>query len=151
MGLSLLCGYYTVHAVLYNMNFNSYVPKSEVWVYIRKHEDGTIKYFVSNMPEDTSLGELDRLATARWSIEQCFQECKSYLGMTHYETRSYQAWHRHMLLVMIAHLFIIVLRQFLKKNRDYHDANDVLHNSFTDSDSYKNRVDSYDCSLSFAL
>jgi len=91
------------------------MPKTEIWVYIRKHEDGKIKYFVSNMPRDVSLAELDRLAIARWSIEQCFQESKSYLGMTHYETRSFQAWHRHMLFVMIAHLFITVLRQFLKK------------------------------------
>jgi SRSO17 transposase len=93
-----------------------FVPKSEIWVYIRKHQDGTIKYFISNMPDSTTQAELDRLATARWSIEQCFQECKSYLGMAHYETRSFQAWHRHMLLVMVAHLFIIVLRHFLKKN-----------------------------------
>jgi SRSO17 transposase len=67
-----------------------FVPKSGIWVYIRKHEDGSIKYFVSNMPGDTGISELDRLAIARWSIEQCFQECKSYLGMGHYETRSYQ-------------------------------------------------------------
>jgi hypothetical protein len=93
-----------------------FMPKSEIWVYIRKHEDGAVKYFLSNMPADTSLSELDRLATARWSIEQCFQECKSYLGMTHYETRSYQAWHRHMQFVMIAQLFVTVLRNSLKKN-----------------------------------
>jgi SRSO17 transposase len=92
-----------------------FVPKSEIWVYIRKHEDGTVKYFISNMPPDTHIAELDRLATARWSIEQCFQECKSYLGMTHYETRSYQAWHRHMLFVMIAQLFVTALRDFLKE------------------------------------
>lgn len=67
------------------------------------------------MPCDTEISELDRLAASRWSIEQCFQERKSYLGMSHYETRSYQAWHRHMLLVMIAQLFITVLRVFLKK------------------------------------
>jgi SRSO17 transposase len=60
--------------------YRLFVPKSEIWVYIRKHEDGTVKYFISNMPEDTPFSELDRLATARWSIEQCFQECKSYLG-----------------------------------------------------------------------
>lgn len=92
-----------------------FMPKSEVWLYIRKHEDGTIKYFISDMPEDTSHAELDRLATARWSIEQTFQECKSYLGMTHYEHRSYHAWHRHMLLVMVAHLFITTLRFFFKR------------------------------------
>jgi SRSO17 transposase len=102
-----------------------YVPKSEIWVYIRKSEDGTIKYFVSNLPADTSVFELDRLATARWSIEQCFEECKSYLGMSHYETRSYPAWHRHMLMVMIAQLLVTVLRHYLKKIRNAHYADDT--------------------------
>ena len=92
-----------------------FTPKSEIWIYIRKHEDGAIKYFISNLPPDTPVQELDRLATARWSIEQCFQECKSYLGMNHYETRTYQAWHRHMLMVMIAQLFVTILRGFLKQ------------------------------------
>lgn len=110
-----------------------FMPKSEIWVYIRKYEDGTIKYFVSNMPHDTDISELDRLATARWSIEQCFQECKSYLGMSHYETRSFQAWHRHMLFVMIAQLFVSILRDFLKKIREHDHADDLLCHCFTDS------------------
>ncbi len=91
-------------------------PQQDVWLYIRKYEDGTIKYFLSNAPADTPQSTLDSLATMRWSIEQCFQECKSYLGMTHYETRTYIGWHRHMLLVMIAHLFTTVLRRCLQKN-----------------------------------
>jgi SRSO17 transposase len=91
------------------------VPGVAVWVYIRRYEDGTIKYFLSNAPVDVSQGVLDRLATMRWSIEQCFLECKSYLGMGHYETRSYDAWHRHMLLVMIAQYFTCVLREVFKK------------------------------------
>ncbi|MCL2814951.1 MAG: transposase, partial [Oscillospiraceae bacterium] len=125
-----------------------FVPKSEIWVYIRKHEDGKIKYFISNMPHDTAIEELDRLATARWSVEQCFQECKSYLGMAHYETRSYQAWHRHMLFVMCAHLFIISLRHFLKKIRDSNHAHDLFHHCFTHSDSVKVRTGDVHCSLS---
>ena len=37
--------------------------------------------------------------------------------MSDYETRSYIAWHRHMLLVMVAFLFVLEVRQlFLKKN-----------------------------------
>jgi SRSO17 transposase len=126
-----------------------YIPKSEIWVYIRKHEDGTIKYFISNMPDNTDISELDRLATARWSIEQCFQECKSYLGMTHYETRSYNAWHRHMLLVMIAHLFVTNLRLFFKKTCCCYDADDALHNCFLDSYSDYFRISFEDCALSF--
>lgn len=127
-----------------------FMPKSEIWVYIRKHEDGTIKYFVSNMPCDVSTSELDRLATARWSIEQCFQECKSYLGMTHYETRSFHAWHRHMLFVMIAQLFLTVLRDFLKKTITPYHANEPFPHSFSDSNTNKIRGGSTDCALSTA-
>jgi len=127
-----------------------YMPKSEIWVYIRKHEDGTIKYFLSNMPCDTNISELDRLATARWSIEQCFQECKSYLGMTHYETRSYQAWHRHMLFVMIAQLFVTDLRDYLKKTSHHYDADGSLYNCFADINSHKTGIGANDCSLSIA-
>lgn len=127
-----------------------FIPKTEVWVYIRKHEGGVIKYFISNMPGDTAISELDRLATSRWSIEQCFQECKSYLGMTHYETRSYQAWHRHMLFVMIAQLFVTVLRHFLKDIRRTNNADDSLHHSRTNSHPYKDGVGFDDCSLSLA-
>jgi len=92
-----------------------FLPKSEIWLYIRKHEDGNIKFFLSNMPSETSMSELNELATARWSIEQCFQECKSYLGMAHYETRSYPGWHRHMLFVMIAHGFVTKIRNSLSE------------------------------------
>jgi len=127
-----------------------FVPKAAIWVYIRKYEDGTIKYFVSNMPEDTDISLLDKLATARWSIEQCFQECKSYLGMAHYETRSYHAWHRHMLFVMIAQLFVTILRDFLKKIRCSHYADGSFYHCFTYSDSHQSENGLDDCSLSAA-
>lgn len=89
-----------------------------LWLYMRKLEDGEIKYALSNAHSDTELPELNRAATLRWPIEQCFQECKSELGMDHYETRSYVAWHRHMLLVMVASLFVLqVRRKFVKKTK----------------------------------
>lgn len=94
---------------------NYVAPEAELWLYIRRYADGSIKYFISNAPGDTPRNALDRLATMRWSIEQCFAECKGYLGMTHYETRTYQGWHRHMFMVMVAHLFTIILRQAFKK------------------------------------
>lgn len=101
--------------------FGNYVaPGIDIWLYIRRYENGDIKYFLSNSPETVPIETLDRLATMRWSIEQCFQECKSYLGMTHYETRTYIAWHRHMLMVMIAHLFTLRLRLALKKTLYHH-------------------------------
>ena len=96
----------------------SYVkPGPEIWLYLRKYADGEVKYFVSNAPGGLAVQELDRAATLRWPIEQCFEECKSNLGMGHYECRSYQGWKRHMLFVMIAHLFTIYIREIFKKKR----------------------------------
>ena len=101
--------------------FGNYMaPGNDIWLYIRRYENGDIKYYLSNSSEATPMETLDRLATLRWSIEQCFEECKSYLGMTHYETRTYIAWHRHMLMVMIAHLFTLRLRLAYKKTLYHH-------------------------------
>lgn len=97
-------------------------PGVDIWLYIREYEDGIIKYFVSNAPEDTTPEELNRAATLRWPIEQCFEECKGYLGMSHYECRSYCGWMRHMLFVMIAHLFLMSIQLSLKKRYPCDDA-----------------------------
>jgi SRSO17 transposase len=93
---------------------NCAMPLDEVWLYIREYENKRIKYSLSNAPADMARSELDRAATMRWPIEQCFNECKGYLGMDHYESRSWKAWHMHMLLVLIAHLFTVMLRQQFK-------------------------------------
>ena len=92
-------------------------PGDEIWLYLRKYAGDEIKYFVSNAPADLPVGELDRAATLRWPIEQCFEECKSNLGMGDYECRSYQGWNRHMLFVMITHLFATQIREIFKKKQ----------------------------------
>jgi SRSO17 transposase len=86
-------------------------PGKDVWLYIRKLEDGKIKYALCNAAMDASNDELRKLAQMRWSIEQCFGECKDYLGMGDYELRTWRGWHRHMLFTNIAHLFINKLRR----------------------------------------
>ena len=47
---------------------------------------------------------------------QPYQECKGFLGMADYESRSYIGWHRHMLLVMVAHLFVLEVRLHMYKS-----------------------------------
>jgi len=76
-------------------------------LWLRNNPDGTIKYALSNAPESTAMSELVRLSAARWPVERCFQEGKSELGLDHYEHRSWPAWHRHMRLVFLAHLFLL--------------------------------------------
>jgi len=85
-------------------------PGNDCWLYVRQLSDGTVKYALCNESPDATAVDLRRPALMRWSIEQCFKECKKYLGMDHYESRSWDGWRRHMLLCHIAHLFVIKLR-----------------------------------------
>ena len=89
-----------------------------LWLFVRKNEDGAIKYALSNAPADTRFKTLCQVSLMRWPIEQCFQEGKSQLGMNHYEHRSWPAWHRHMIYVFLALHFLMRLRIRLKKSPD---------------------------------
>ena len=94
------------------------LPKeSSVWLFLRRMEDGQIKYAFSNAPETMPFTELCQAATMRWPIEQCFQDGKSEVGMDQYEHRSWPAWHRHMTYVFLAQQFLLRLRLRFKKKR----------------------------------
>ena len=86
------------------------LPGKDVWLYVRVLEDGTKKYCLCNESMNASIDDIRIPALMRWSIEQCFWECKKYLGMDHYELRTLRGWRRHMLLVFICHLFVTKLR-----------------------------------------
>ena len=97
------------------------VPGKECWLFIRKTlQNNEIKYFLSNAPLEIAFEEMCRVCMLRWPIEQCFQEGKSYLGMSHYEHRSWEAWHRHMTFVFIAQLFLTRIGHKFKKNSSTH-------------------------------
>jgi SRSO17 transposase len=85
------------------------------WLFLRKNNDGEIKYAISNAPKETSLAEFVKASTMRWPIEQCFQEGKGEVGMDCYEHRSWPAWHRHMIYVFLALHFMLRMRLRFKK------------------------------------
>lgn len=92
------------------------LPQDEsVWLIIRKRTDNQTRYAFSNAPQTTTIAELCYASCLRWSIERCFQEGKMHLGMDHYEHRSWPAWHRHMLYVMLAQFFLYRVKQSQKK------------------------------------
>jgi SRSO17 transposase len=96
-----------------------------LWLFVRKNEDGTIKYALCNAPADTAFKTLCQVSLMRWPIEQCFQEGKSQLGMNHYEHRSWPAWHRHMTYVFLALHFLMRVRIRLKKSPNADTALDA--------------------------
>lgn len=46
----------------------------------------------------------------RWPIKTIFEEAKGEVGFDHYEMRSWLGWRHHMLLVPLAHHFLVRLR-----------------------------------------
>ncbi|WP_054695783.1 IS701 family transposase [Desulfosarcina cetonica] len=86
------------------------------WLFLRKNDDGKIKYAISNALKEIPLSEMVKASSMRWPIEQCFQEGKSQVGMDCYEHRSWPAWHRHMIFVFLALHFMLRMRLHLKKN-----------------------------------
>ena len=67
-------------------------------------------YWLSNLPADTPLPQLVRLAKIRWRIEHDYRELKDGLGLDHFEGRSYTGWHRHVTLAALAQAFCTLLR-----------------------------------------
>ena len=82
----------------------------EVWLIMREHSDGQIRYSISNAPNDLPKVEIIKASTMRWPIEQCFGDGKGYLGMDQYEHRSWPAWHRHMTFVSVGLHLLLKLR-----------------------------------------
>ncbi len=68
-------------------------------------------YWISNMPSDTPLEQLARLARMRWKIELDYKQLKGELGLDHYEGRSWLGWYHHTALVTAAHGFLTLERQ----------------------------------------
>jgi SRSO17 transposase len=87
-----------------------HLPGEEVWLVGEHRFSGERKYYLSNLPPDTKLKQLASLIKARWVCEQAHQQLKEELGLDHYEGRSWRGLHRHVLLTLIAYLFLQHLR-----------------------------------------
>jgi SRSO17 transposase len=72
--------------------------------------DEPTDYWLSNLPADTPIAELVRLAKIRWRIEHDYRELKHGLGLGHFEGRSFTGWHRHVTLAALAQAFCTMLR-----------------------------------------
>jgi SRSO17 transposase len=88
------------------------VPPREEWL-IAEWPDGQDEptdYWLSNLPPDTELERLARLARMRWKMELDYKQLKGELGLDHYEGRSWLGWYHHTALVTAAHGFLTLER-----------------------------------------
>ncbi len=82
------------------------MPGDEVWLIGERRSTGEQKYYVSNLPADTTLKVLATTVKARWVCEQAHQQLKEELGLDHFEGRFWIGLHRHALMAMIAYAFL---------------------------------------------
>lgn len=88
------------------------LPGPRLWLIIRRNvaDPSDVRYYLSNAPETTTETELARMLGMRWPVELTFEQGKGEVGMEDYEVRSWQGWHHHMVLVMLAHHFLVWVR-----------------------------------------
>jgi SRSO17 transposase len=88
------------------------LPGRACWLLLRRNLDGSEpRYYLSNAPDETPLLQLAQVAAARWIIETEFETSKQETGLDEYEVRSWQGWHHHMTLVLLAAAFLLTLQQ----------------------------------------
>jgi SRSO17 transposase len=93
------------------------LPGLRQWLIIRRNLDDptVVKFYLSNAPETLETAYLARMCGMRWPIELTFEVGKDELGMDQYETRSWLGWQHHMVLVMLAHHFLVWVRHQLQE------------------------------------
>ena len=57
----------------------------------------------------TPVQKLVEVAGSRWTVETCFKEGKSEVGLDQYEVRSYDGWYKHITFACLAIALITVL------------------------------------------
>jgi SRSO17 transposase len=85
----------------------------------RSTDEGELAFYHCYNPHHSGFGELVGVAGARWPIEECFGSGKNETGLDHYQVRTWNAWHRHITLSMLAHTFLAITAHTTKKR----DAN----------------------------
>ncbi len=77
----------------------------------RRNPDGTeLRLYLANTPPGLALPVLGRVAATRWTIETGFEQAKGEAGLDEYEVRSWAGWHHHVILALLAGLFLLQVR-----------------------------------------
>ena len=82
---------------------------AEILVAFRERQgDGVWKhdYLLSNAPLTTPVAEFARVFNAEHRIEECLKRAKSEAGLADYQVRTWEGWHHHQTLSLLATWFL---------------------------------------------
>ena len=77
-------------------------------VFRERQGDGTWKhdYLLSNAPLDDPLAEFARVFKAEHRVEECLKRAKGEAGLADYQVRTWEGWHHHQTLSLLATWFL---------------------------------------------
>ncbi len=77
-------------------------------VFRERQADGSFKhdYLVSNGPLGTPLAEFARVFKAQHRVEECLERAKGEAGLADYQVRTWEGWHHHQTLSLLAAWFL---------------------------------------------
>ena len=89
----------------------------EVWLVVDWPEDApeAYHYYLAHLHREPTVARTLRLSRSRWNIEQYFQRSKDDLGLDHFEGRSWRGFHHHLVMAVLAYLFVTVVFLSAKK------------------------------------
>lgn len=90
------------------------------WLLVRRsvEEPDELAYYLVYGPEVIPTTDLVRRCGQRWQIEECFAQAKGEVGLDQYEVRTWTAWHRFVTLCLLAHAYLVVMRQAARGEED---------------------------------
>ena len=74
-----------------------------------KSKPDELRAYICFAPINTPPKKLVETAGTRWTVETCFKESKSEVGLDQYEVRSYDGWNKHITLACFALAFLTIL------------------------------------------
>ncbi len=89
------------------------LPGPDVWLLARRSQarPDKLAYYLAYAPPKTGLSTLVRVASTRYTVEQCIEEAKGETGLDQYEVRFWHSWYRHITFSMMAHAWLAHIRQ----------------------------------------
>jgi SRSO17 transposase len=83
-------------------------PEETLIIFREQQSDGSFKhdYSLANAPFETSLREFARAWNAEHRIEECLLRAKSDSGLAQYQVRTWDGWHHHQTLTLLATWFL---------------------------------------------
>lgn len=104
-----LHGFYTMRKV--RIIKQGRVPTDEIcWLLLEKRDNDELKAYYCWGFKEPSLELFAKISRNRYHIEKGYREMKDELGIDHFEGRSWNGWHHHVVLTQMAYAYLALER-----------------------------------------